>query len=524
MKKLLILPSPMGQGDLMIAGKISDWLGEDFDLTFLAYAQNEHSAFWNQIRGRQVTLDASFYPYGDQNYGAKAARLATALAAVQPDATVVLNDTVFVLAAVQTGAPTVVFTHLHNRDLFQAGRVAFQRLMARRGFGNMDDSLACLHSNLADHKFSFLQWFNETAGIPDAAIPAAATRPALKSRMLAPLKAIARRVLWSGLQNRFRNLQMINRYPCYAASTYLAYLLCDQLIAHSVFELPAAELDQLNRDRAKVDRVPVLACNSPVPDVPLDISSRIPALRREIAGDFFKKADLGKLVLVTLGGFAHSASDGLKRFLKVLAAAMCQSAAGRCRWIFAGKVIDTQRTLFESFLLKTPAGRAGEIGFAGMTSHPQHLNLVAASDLVITQPGYSTICEIAAARKPLLLVYGIDSYYEQYGNYLAANAAGLCLNDAGTPQMQTGACALFGSPAVVREKELVSFLDRVLNRELHEPNPFASLKASQEKSFHRNPADALPSLKAALAAVLPSTALVTAPQEPEGSVSSTPVS
>src|SRR5262245_46688850 len=126
MKKLLILPSPMGQGDLMIARKISDSLGEDFDLTFLAYAQNEHSAFWSRIRGRLVTLDATFYPYGDQNYGAKATRLSAALAPIQPDAIVVLNDTLFVLAAVQTGAPTVVFTHLHNPELFQAGRTAFE--------------------------------------------------------------------------------------------------------------------------------------------------------------------------------------------------------------------------------------------------------------------------------------------------------------------------------------------------------------------------------------------------------------
>ncbi|MFN7139740.1 MAG: hypothetical protein ACK4UN_10405, partial [Limisphaerales bacterium] len=126
--------------------------------------------------------------------------------------------------------------------------------------------------------------------------------------------------------------------------------------------------------------------------------------------------------------------------------------------ILAGRVTGTQRTYLETALSENPLFRANAIEIRGSLAHREHLQLIASSDLVLTQPGYSTLCELIAMAKPFALFYGLAPYYEQFANFLSAYDSHLLLNPWRQPWLQVGEYGTFGSPRFVREHSLITQL------------------------------------------------------------------
>jgi hypothetical protein len=173
--------------------------------------------------------------------------------------------------------------------------------------------------------------------------------------------------------------------------------------------------------------------------------------------------------------------------VKALAAAV--ELCDDCQILLAGKVIETQEALFREAFHASPAFQRGDIHFAGTLPHNAHLAALIACDLVITQPGYSTLCEAVAAEKPIILVYGFFAYYEQYANFVSAAEAGLCLTPVpGQPWLQTGAFYLFGSPGPIPQSRLNESLRQML---APDASALEQLRQNQRLALRRHPNDAV---------------------------------
>ncbi len=430
MKKILILPSSTGQGDLAVASALGVALSGEFKLATAYFEQNKNSPLLQEIPGEHVLFSPGSHPDHSAGYEVQIRCLASEITSHEPDVVVALNEATFALAGFLASRPVIQLTHLIDR-----GIVTSSSWMLRKA---LNCSVA-LPGNLRDLPQALRKDPSALRGLLARFCKLQSASPLVRA-----VRKLRRTV--SPMPRTRVRMELVHRYGSAVATTYLSQLLCDELIVHSIFRPQRDAVELLNSHRRSMGNRPLLFADS--------IPSQEHVAERKGP----------KVILLTFGGIDHELSSGMERLLRILNSATAQISPGKLKIQLAGRVTETKRAYFESRLSPNQLFQAGEIEILGSIDHQRHLQLLENADLVITQPGYSTLCEMTSAKKPFLLFYGLAPYYEQYVNFVNAHKEGLCLNCNREPWLQIGEFGQFGSRRNPREPELIANLTLVLDQ------------------------------------------------------------
>ncbi|MFN7142015.1 MAG: hypothetical protein ACK4UN_22065, partial [Limisphaerales bacterium] len=276
MKKILILPSTTGQGDLAVAFNVASALQQYFRITTAFFAQNSQAPLLSEIPGEKVMFPSESHPNHSGSYIPQVRALARQIKAQAADITIALNEATFSIAAFIARSPLIQLTHFMDPASIQCGRKvlsASSRLQALRQVQS-----PCNMKNLTlDEEGKLLSLL----GHMHNATPFSGFRRALRK-----FNSIAR----IGRSARLRST-LIHRYGRLLGANYLGLLLADELIVHSVFAPDPVTRNQINEDRQLNGRSPLRFTSSiQTPLQPEPPPASIPG---------------PKIVLLTFGGINH---------------------------------------------------------------------------------------------------------------------------------------------------------------------------------------------------------------------------
>jgi len=429
MKKILILPSTTGQGDLAVSAALSKSLDPFFEVSTAYFPDNSHSPLLRELRGKTICFEASSQPDHSKPYETQLRNLSSEIQEHGANIVIALNESYYALSAFMAGRPVIQLTHLLNNTLIDCGKWMLRKSLRRSAV--LPNSLQEFANSISLDSSTAMQFINQLASVQR---PGRAIRALRKLRhQISPLK-----------RSRLR-IELVSRYGQLIGTTYLSQLVSDSVIVHSINELPNDYFKTINKDRAAFHRAPVLVASSVPPN-----QARV--------------SETPKVVLLTFGGIDHPITPGMLRLLKLLNETTSKFVNHALELHIAGRVTETKRSFFEETFATNPLRKSGRIKLIGSIDHEDHLKLIERADLILTQPGYATICELVASNKPFVLFYGIAPYYEQAVNFTTATSAGISVNLTKMPPLQVGEFGTFGTRRAIKEHRMAEHLLLVFSR------------------------------------------------------------
>lgn len=373
-KRVLIIPSYVGLGDLALARHIIGLVSRDFHVTLALWETNKDTPFAEKILCDKIVLPSQARSDAEGLH-----KIIDKIKGSDPDVILVLNC-LCRIPAIATGIPVVHVTHEFYPEMLDA---SYKALKAEYG----DEGIEVL--------------------------------PYLKERF----KDIKR-----GDTSYLRPLERSGRMSP-APQHVLSHLLCEHVIVQSIFRL--GPYGPVARGRkALFGDAPNAEMIFTDPAIPTEIVKyrRHPEKGRELASKYFGEDLTGKkLVVVSMGGSADFSPLFAVAIMMYLTDAISKAKDPDLRVILVGEAVEVERGSFSKITTGMIKNHEDMVRLVGKVSYEEHLSLLSAADLVLTHPGYNTLLEATGMYRPLVILFDICPTSERALNIKNANEGALCL-------------------------------------------------------------------------------------------------